>query len=77
MAIRSIFELLDSEVEKLAKLRDREGEAWLIWKAIGERLKLNFNPEVGRIPSVERVGFRTIRVLYSQRQLDKRPINIF
>lgn len=73
MAMRSIFELLEDEANALAKLSDREGAAWAVWHRIGERLKLNFNPSSGRVPNVERVGHRSIRVTYSSRICQHKP----
>lgn len=51
-----------------AQSLERHSGSWELWYAIGRRLGVNFNPDDGPIPSVERTGWLSIAVTWQTRK---------
>lgn len=67
-----IYALTQTEANEL----DRQHGAWSLWRVIGRRLGVNFNPDAGAIPSVERTGWLSIAVTWMLRSCKSRVFDI-
>lgn len=67
-----IYALTQTEAIEL----DRQHGAWSLWHAIGRRLGVNFNPDGGAIPSVERTGWLSIAVTWMPRPCRSRVFDL-
>lgn len=69
-----IYALNREEADALDRLFGREGDAWRLWKTIGTRIGVDFNPSRGPIPSVSRIDGRSIQVAMAPRKMRQRYI---